>query len=184
MNVIVFDDNPEDRKQLVRIVNLWGTDRDCRDLIIREYDSIRDLKLLLQENAFPDLFFLDIMTPESTSAGFELAEKIHSENPAAFRVLEQCVRDFCAALSDETASAGEDLYAYGSDREFTVKEEGSGSNSPGTRPGRSRGAGQNPLSGSSNQFSPLGCFSHGRNPKRAGSYEEYLFRSASGEFES
>jgi len=83
MNVIVFDDNPEDRKQLVRIVNLWGTDRDCRDLIIREYDSIRDLKLSLQENAFPDLFFLDIMTPESTSAGFELAEKIHSENPAA-----------------------------------------------------------------------------------------------------
>ena len=83
MIIIVFDDNSEDRKQLVRILNLWGEKHDRPDLIIREYDNIRDLELSLYEYSFPDLFFLDIMTEESASAGFELAEKIHLKNPAA-----------------------------------------------------------------------------------------------------
>ena len=71
MKIVVFDDNRKDRENLVRILNEWGNMTGHQDLILRKFDKITDLENSLNEESFPDLFFLDIMTPERANAGFE-----------------------------------------------------------------------------------------------------------------
>ena len=83
VKIVVFDDNLKDRENLVRILNEWGNMTGHQDLILRKFDKITDLENSLNEESFPDLFFLDIMTPERANAGFVLAEKIHAMNPSA-----------------------------------------------------------------------------------------------------
>ncbi len=83
MKIIVFDDNPADRKYLTDVINSWCRKSNHKDLIIRQFDQIQDLEFALSDLLLADVFFLDIMTPESTNAGFLLAERIHTENPAA-----------------------------------------------------------------------------------------------------
>ena len=83
MLVAVFDDRRNDRDDLVRIITSWARDKNHTDIIIRQFSKVSDLRFALEEYRQPDIFFLDIMTPESTSAGFVLAEHIHSINPQA-----------------------------------------------------------------------------------------------------
>ena len=83
MKIVIFDDNAEDLRSLVRIIERWGEQRNCKDLIFYTYENISSLKFSFPETQFADLFFLDIMTPESSNAGFQLAESIHVANPNA-----------------------------------------------------------------------------------------------------
>ena len=83
MKIVLFDDNAKDLDSLVQIVERWGAQRNCKDLILYKFDSLSTLEFSLQDLQFSDVFFLDIMTPESSNAGFQLAESIHIANPNA-----------------------------------------------------------------------------------------------------
>lgn len=83
MKVVIFDDNKKDLESLVRIIEQWGGQRNCKDLIFFKYARISSLMFSLPETQFADIFFLDIMTPESSNAGFQFAESIHIANPNA-----------------------------------------------------------------------------------------------------
>lgn len=83
MKIVIFDDNAADRKHLLDLIHSWSLKSSHKDLIIREFDQIPDLEFSFSDLLLADIFFLDIMTPESTNAGFLLAERIHTENPAA-----------------------------------------------------------------------------------------------------
>ena len=83
MKIVIFDDNPDDRNELIEIIRSWSHESNCNDLIIYPFDRIEALKFSLPDYLFSDIFFLDIMTPDSANAGFVLAEKIHVSNPDA-----------------------------------------------------------------------------------------------------
>lgn len=83
MLIAVFDDQKKDRETLVRIISRWGDERGYRDIFIHQFSGICGLQFTLDNYRQPDVFFLDIMTPESRSAGFILGEKIHTMNPHA-----------------------------------------------------------------------------------------------------
>ena len=83
MIIAVFDDRKKDRDELVGIISSWVKEKGHADVIIRQFSTIDSLRFALEDYRQPDIFFLDIMTPENTSAGFVLAEHIHSVNPQA-----------------------------------------------------------------------------------------------------
>lgn len=83
MRIVIFDDDANDRQILVGMIMDWEERHGCKDVIIMQYESIHDLKFSLPEIQFSDIFFLDIMTPESPNVGFLLAERIHLKNPNA-----------------------------------------------------------------------------------------------------
>ncbi len=83
MIIAVFDDRKKNRDELVGIISSWAEEKGHADVIIRQFSTIDNLRFALEDYRQPDIFFLDIMTPESTSAGFVLAEHIHSVNPQA-----------------------------------------------------------------------------------------------------
>ena len=83
MIIAVFDDRKKDRDELVGIISSWAEEKGHADVIIRQFSTIDNLRFALEDYRQPDIFFLDIMTPENTSAGFVLAEHIHSVNPQA-----------------------------------------------------------------------------------------------------
>ncbi len=80
MKIVVFDDNDQDRLDLLNMIRRWAGEQSINDLVIREYDSVQSLSFDLPELHSFDIFFLDIMTPHSHNAGFRLAEKIRSES--------------------------------------------------------------------------------------------------------
>jgi DNA-binding LytR/AlgR family response regulator len=88
MKIVVFDDNQNDMERLVGMLTDWSQNNQCRDVIISEYSSIAELEVMLDDVNFPDVFFLDIMTPERVDAGFLLAERIHVRNPNANIIFE------------------------------------------------------------------------------------------------
>ena len=83
MIIAVFDDQKKDRDTLLRIISSWIQKSGHTDVIVRQFSNIRDLSFTFDNQRQPDVYFLDIMTPENTSAGFLLAERIHSVNPQA-----------------------------------------------------------------------------------------------------
>ena len=83
MKIVVFDDDALDREMLLSIIRRWAQKRGCSELICLEFDRVSRLEFSLPDVLFSDIFFLDIMTPEKTNAGFLLAEKIHTQNPSA-----------------------------------------------------------------------------------------------------
>lgn len=83
MKIVIFDDDEKDLRAMTGIVERWGKQRNCKDLVFFTYDRVSSLEFFLPEIQFADLFFLDIMTPDSYNAGFRLAEKIHRSNPNA-----------------------------------------------------------------------------------------------------
>ncbi len=80
MKIVVFEDDPIDRKKLLQMINSWLIDKCHPDTVIQEFDSIRKLSFSLPALSQTDVFFLDIMTPESHDAGYRLAEEIRSTN--------------------------------------------------------------------------------------------------------
>ena len=83
MRVVLFDDNESDRKHLAGIIERWNRENGEGDLILYEYSQIGELEFALPDILLSDVFFLDIMTPESETAGLRLAETIHIQNPTA-----------------------------------------------------------------------------------------------------
>ncbi len=83
MKIVIFDDDQTDMQRLCHIIDEWKKDKRYSDVIMMRYNRISDLDFSLDELIFSDIFFLDIMTPESDSAGFVLAERIHLKNPNA-----------------------------------------------------------------------------------------------------
>ncbi len=81
MRIIVFDDDPRDLARLLEMIDKWERLRRHSDIIIKTYDSICAMEFDFSDILFYDLFFMDIMTPDSANAGFSLAERIHSDNP-------------------------------------------------------------------------------------------------------
>ncbi len=83
MLIAVFDDQKKDREKLVQIISRWGDGKGYKDIFVHQFSEINGLQFTLDNYRQPDVFFLDIMTPESRSAGFILGEKIHALNPQA-----------------------------------------------------------------------------------------------------
>ena len=83
MKIVIFDDDRSDRTKLRQYIMSWCNRHGYNDIIISEYSSADKLDFELPEIMYSDLFFLDIMTPDSTNAGFRVAEKIHLINPSA-----------------------------------------------------------------------------------------------------
>lgn len=94
MLIAVFDDCKKDRDNLAGIIDSWARGKNRTDVILRQFSKIRDVRFSLGEYRQPDIFFLDIMTPESTGAGFVLAESIHSINPQAAIVFTTNSREY------------------------------------------------------------------------------------------
>lgn len=94
MKIVLFDDNPSDLEKLNRLIEDWGAFHDRQDIIVRRFESIADFNFSFTDILFSDVFFLDIMTPESQSAGFVLAEHIHLKNPRAVIIFTTNSREY------------------------------------------------------------------------------------------
>lgn len=80
MKIAVFDDDPKDRRRLLDIINAWVVNEHHQDAVIREFEDIHGMSFCLDKLKSFDVFFLDIMTPESHNAGYRLAEEIRTNN--------------------------------------------------------------------------------------------------------
>lgn len=94
MKTVIFDDNQSDMQRLCQIIDEWKRDKRYSDVITMCYSRISDLAFSMDGLIFSDIFFLDIMTPESDSAGFVLAERIHMRNPNAIIIFTTSSREY------------------------------------------------------------------------------------------
>lgn len=94
MKIVVFDDDQSDRKKLCQIIDEWRKGNHYSDAVVMQFSRISDLGFSLDELVFSDIFFLDIMTPESDSAGFVLAERIDLKNPNAVIIFTTNSREY------------------------------------------------------------------------------------------
>ena len=94
MLISIFDDRKKDRDELVGIISSWAKEKGHADVILRQFSTISSLRFTLEDYRQPDIFFLDIMTPDSTSAGFVLAEHVHSVNPQAYIIFTTNSREY------------------------------------------------------------------------------------------
>lgn len=94
MKIILFDDNLADLNKLNRLIEDWQRSTSCQDVIIRQFNSISELDFSFDDVLYFDVFFLDIMTPDSQSTGFRLAERIHLKNPRAIIIFTTNSREY------------------------------------------------------------------------------------------
>lgn len=83
MKIVVFDDNEKDLNKLVQTIHSWKVQRGYSDIIITTYHNSDSLIFSIPDISSYDVFFLDIMTDDSPSAGFRIAERIHQHNRRA-----------------------------------------------------------------------------------------------------
>ena len=103
MKIVLFDDSSRDREHLVRLIEEWKAERDLSDVIFRQFASISEIEFSFQDILFSDVFFLDIMTPESQSTGFSLAERILLKNPQAIIVFTTNSREYMESAFEISA---------------------------------------------------------------------------------
>ena len=103
MKIVIFDDDPSDLKKIETIIRQWALKADCADLIIYPFQDISSLEFSYPDILNTDIFFLDIMTSDNSSAGFLLAEKIHIKNPLANIVFTTNTPDFWSNAFDISA---------------------------------------------------------------------------------
>ena len=94
MKIIVFDDNITDLENLVQMIKSWKKAENGIDIVVRKFSSISDLIFTFEEIVYSDIFFLDIMTQESSNTGFTFAERIHLKNPRAIIIFTSNSREF------------------------------------------------------------------------------------------
>ena len=94
MKIVLFDDNLSDLNRLSRLIECWQGAFGCRDVIVRQFNSISELDFSFADVLYFDVFFLDIMTPESQSTGFGFAERIHLKNPRALIIFTTNSREY------------------------------------------------------------------------------------------
>ena len=94
MKIVLFDDDLSDLKKLNNFIMDWSHQYEIKDIIIHQFRSISDLEFSFGVVLYSDVFFLDIMTPESQSTGFVLAEKIHLNNPRAIIIFTTNSREY------------------------------------------------------------------------------------------
>ena len=103
MKIVLFDDSKSDREKLYKIISDWIKRNDCSDIIVKQFERMNDLKFAFDELVFSDVFFLDIMTPESESTGFFLAEQIHLKNPNAVIIFTTNSREYMESAFEISA---------------------------------------------------------------------------------
>ena len=103
MKIVLFDDNPSDQKNLSQIIAEWCRMRGYTDIIVNEFNSFSVLNFSFDDILPSDIFFLDIITPESQSTGFLLAERISQKNPKAIIIFTTNSREYMESAFEISA---------------------------------------------------------------------------------
>lgn len=86
MKIAIFDDIENEAVFLKEMIFSWSRIHHRTGVVICIYTDIAVLKHDIDEGSLHDVFFLDIMTKESNSTGFRMAEYIRLNNTRAIIV--------------------------------------------------------------------------------------------------
>ncbi len=103
MIIAIFEDNPADAEQLKGLCSRWGRKSNC-SIKLWVFETAKQLEDELSDRRQYDFYFLDIMTPKDSSAGFRLAERIRRADDRAPIVFTTNSREYVESAFEISAS--------------------------------------------------------------------------------